>query len=534
METLSWTGIISLEFDEEEHQANGMAGVLMSEEDIDDLESSFIGFLGDELSGEMEITCVTVQAQEYDRPCVGAVILERRLFGPSDNSAFFRTDFELDYRLHQIFFKDSTTHATSMQQSIRKLARDQTITALDLTVQICAQYIPALDANNKITQADLENNIIRIIADKEQGAVNAISSTSTFFHALAGITAISTDMLLDPPSSSPSVSPTRSEYQSIETYIDANPYGGYGIFFSMQTHADVSTILLTGMTFVTPHDGMVEYQVYSRLGDYRGYQGFVIEWDLIASGKTVASGPGTFTRVLNDVPEEEDSGHVGFTPIHVPGNLGIRSFYVTMTKAFNLTDGNPVPLSFSASSVAENEGSSNYAVIVSNEELEIFEGDAVMGRFYRLLISVAFSNQRAHHSCPNRSISMCSSLASSEYPAPQIRDGLSEYYKRPRGFLGSFEYTKEACYPTVGESCLSDISGALFTNHHFLFRLFWTRFFRLALSSYSSRPIAYQTSYQTASSFARITDISYLEISHKSYMEECYKCVDKFRPGKWK
>jgi hypothetical protein len=77
METLSSTGIISLEFDQEEHQANGKEGVFMSEGDVANLEGSLMRFFGDGLSGEMEITCVTVQEQEYDRPCVGAVVAGR-------------------------------------------------------------------------------------------------------------------------------------------------------------------------------------------------------------------------------------------------------------------------------------------------------------------------------------------------------------------------------------------------------------------------------------------------------------------------
>eukprot|EP00804_Cyclotella_cryptica_P004066 CCRYP_015442-RA/>CCRYP_015442-RA protein AED:0.37 eAED:0.37 QI:114/1/1/1/1/1/3/225/586 len=410
-----WTGIVSLEFDQEKHLADGKGGVLMSETDIAALERSMMSFLGDGFSGEMEITCASVQDQEYDRPCVDAVIPGRRLFGSTDSSVSIENyELELGYQSHQIFFRDTTTDATSMQQSIRKLARDESITALDLTVQICAQYIPALDATTKVSESDLQNNIISIIANNEQGAVNAISSSSTFFNALTGITALSTDMLLDPPSSSPSVSPTRSDYQTIETFIDAKPSGSYGIFFSIRTKAQVSTILLTEMAFVTPHNGTVEYEVYSRLGDFRGHEGFETEWDLIARGQTVASGPGAFTRVLNEVPEDYDSSYVGFSSIHVPGNLGIRSFYITMTKTFSMTDGDPVPLSFSDSSVPENEGTSNYAVIVSNEELEILEGDAVL-----------------------------------EFPAPQNRDGTSEYYKRPRGFLGSFQYTREACFPAV-------------------------------------------------------------------------------------
>jgi hypothetical protein len=45
------------------------------------------------------------------------------------------------------------------------------------------------------------------------------------------------------------------------------------------------------------------------------------------------------------------------------------------------------------------------------------------------------------------------------YPAPRNKNGESEpFYRRPRGFIGSFDYTREPCYPTIGENSYFSIS----------------------------------------------------------------------------
>jgi hypothetical protein len=374
LEQLYWTGIISLEFDREEHAANGNGGVIMTGSDMNAFQSSLMRFLGEGVKqlDNIEITCVEVQEQEYDRPCVGAVVPDRRLYELVDS----------DNELKILLAENIGTDDTSIQQYNRRLSRDESITALDMKVQVCAQYIPALDGSNKVSESDLQNDIFHIITNRENGAVNAIKSSSNFFIPLTGITAISSDMTVDPPTSSPSTSPTRSQFQTIQTFIDMNPTGSYGIFFSVKTLANVSTILLTGMSFLTPYDGLMEYEIRTRIGDYLGYEDRLYEWDLIAKANTTGNGVANLTRVLDEKPEDyNDSGYVAFAPIHILGNKGMRSFYITATKTLKMPDGFPIPISFSNPMVPENEGMAKYGVVVSNEELEILEGDGVLGKY---------------------------------------------------------------------------------------------------------------------------------------------------------
>lgn len=139
------------------------------------------------------------------------------------------------------------------------------------------------------------------------------------------------------------------------------------------------------MSFLTPHTGLLEYEVYSRLGDHANYQGYNYEWDLIAKGETVGQGSKDYTPVLNEEVDDDSLGYLGFTPIHVPGNRGLRSFYITLTKKTADEKGNPIPLYFSSSLVPENDGKKVYGSVISNEELEILEGDGVLGMSYFFL-----------------------------------------------------------------------------------------------------------------------------------------------------
>jgi hypothetical protein len=82
---------------------------------------------------------------------------------------------------------------------------------------------------------------------------------------------------------------------------------------------------------------------------------------------------------LEDVPTDDDLGYLGFTSLHVPGGGGVRSFHVTLTDRYAMEDGSPVPLSFSSSLVEESECARVYEVVERTEELEIVEGDGVLG-----------------------------------------------------------------------------------------------------------------------------------------------------------
>ena len=194
--------------------------------------------------------------------------------------------------------------------------------------------------------------------------------------------------------------------------IDPTPTGSYGIVFDVRTPKDGNTILLTSMSFVTSTNGTLEYEIYSKLGKWQNTLGDTASYELIASGQIVGQGSEAYTRVHDDDTivtdvNGTDSYYIGFMPIHIPGNRGRRSFYITTTKKYMSADGTPIPILFS--NAITNDTSYDYQLIDNTAELEIYEGDGIL-----------------------------------DYPWPR---GASEdvYYRRPRGFFGSFEYEREPC-----------------------------------------------------------------------------------------
>ena len=420
MKKLDWEGVISLEFDRESHLENNLVEntttstaatppgstamstsevwsttsteinngtttvpynlnsevPFMSGEDAAIFESSFLRYLHQALKEKMEITSVTVEGQEYDRPCVSAVV-HRTL----QNS--FLEDTDDKSGVFEIDFSPENTQQSSKNQ--RTLPRDDpAITALDITTRISAQYVHV--ENNVITDSDFQDDLLETINLNQQLIADAIrSNSSSFFAALSRITAISTEILPERPSLSPSSPPSRSRNQILETSIDSAPTGSYGIIFSVRTLPNVATVLVTGMSFITLHTGTLEYEVYTKLGSYDGYHGKKQYFDLIASGETIGMGSNDFTHVLDDDKVIMDGNvaknYIGFQPVHIPGDGGLRSFYITITKKFD-ANGQPIPILFSYPKRYENEGKNIYDVVARNEELEILEGDGVLGMIY--------------------------------------------------------------------------------------------------------------------------------------------------------
>lgn len=371
----------------------------MSEDEAAAFGESMMKVLTNALGGSIEIDCLEVLEQEYDRPCVGAVIPRRQLQEDDTNATkndyycgvtWFDASEKCNSPCPSMMDEDCPSYNgqnTSCFAATGCASNQPEFTSLDLEVQMCGVYIPEI-GQVLITPSDLENDIIGIVTQREKQIVNVVASSSDFFSAITGVAALANDMIVETPSSMPSDAPTRPGDVAIETYIDAQPSGSYGIFFSVRTNANISSILLTGMSFVTPHDGMLEYEVYTRLGTFADYVGIMNAWDLIARGQTIGRGPVDFTPVLNEVPEDDDLGFLGFIPVHVPGDGGMRSFYVTMTKTFTMEGKVAVPLYFSSSLVMENEGVATYATVTSNEELEILEGDGVLGKYADVLFVV--------------------------------------------------------------------------------------------------------------------------------------------------
>jgi hypothetical protein len=297
---------------------------------------------------------------------------------------------------------------------------DPTMTSLDIVVSIVGSYIPI---STTITDEQFTDMILTFInttannPNSNDSGNNIIVenlttiTSSSFFDALIGITAIPNEELAESPSTMPSSSPTRDFTQIFNMDIDPTPTGSYGLVFDVRTPKYGNTILLTSLSFVTSTNSTLEYEVYSKLGKWQNTLGDTSSYELIASGQIVGMGPKAYTRVHDDDTiitdvNGTDTYYLGFTPVHIPGNRGRRSFYITTTKKYMMSDGSPIPILFS--NALTNDTSYDYQLIDNSTEMEIYEGDGIL-----------------------------------EYPWPRASEDV--YYRRPRGFFGSFEYEREPC-----------------------------------------------------------------------------------------
>ncbi|KAL7535704.1 hypothetical protein ACHAWF_005242 [Thalassiosira exigua] len=393
-----WTGVVSLAFDKELHWTNEAVNVavgtetkatdaalneeaessptsvgIMSEEATKAFENTFQDYLFVRVNenlqvSELAISSVTVKEQEYDKPCVEAVYGG---YAPS-------------------------------------------VTSLDLIVRVVGEFIPIGDL--KTTDDQFGDKVLFIISTDPSPFVDAVKYSSPFFEAITGLSAIEEDDMVEAPSSSPSEAPSRDFDQVFDIRIDPRPTGSYGIVFSVRTPRGGNTIMMTAMSFVTLHEGKLEYEVWTRLGPYENYVGKNNFWELIASGQTTGRGGKEYTPILGEDTTVEDGdetlNYMGFKPVHVPGDRGMRSFYVAVTKRFTKEDGSPIPILFSYPIKGENDGLRVYEVIDDTPEIEIYEGDGVL-----------------------------------DYPWSNWKDG--PYYRRPRGFIGFFEYDRYPCHPVI-------------------------------------------------------------------------------------
>jgi len=385
-----WTGVFSLSFDREQHLTNAAATatpqtavgdqnldeagpppiglMLMTAEVKKSFESYFRGYLFEAFDKEMDISTVSVQDQEYDKICVAAAI------GRGNN--------------------------------------DPTSTSLDMVIRFAGAYIPK---ETYFTDDQFGEEIMNSVNENSQSFAITIKSSSSFFDAMTGASAIEEEDVVEPPTSSPSDPPTRGSYQSLDIRIDPRPTGSFGIVFNVRTVRGGNSILLTGLSFVTNHEGKMEYEIYSKLGRWDSFVGRTSFWTLVASGETIGNGAKKYTPVLEEDNAVKDGfqtyNYVGFRPLHVLGDGGRRSFYITSTKRFKTDTGGDIPILFSAPK-SGTDGTREYDIVDSNEELEVYEGDGVL-----------------------------------DYPWP--RQNFISFFRRPRGFIGSFDYERHPCYPVI-------------------------------------------------------------------------------------
>jgi hypothetical protein len=216
---------------------------IMMEDDENSFERSFRRYLYYQLEEMITILEVSVKDQEYNRPEVAAA-----------NGA------------------DSSTS-----------------TYLDMIVQVVGEYMPVGD--KVITEEQLGDEVLTYIDTDANSIVNAIKSNSTsFFDAMTGILAVNEEDVVESPSASPSMPPSRGFDQSLDLRIDPRPTGSYGIVFNVKTPKEMPTVLITAMSFVTLYEGRLEYEVWSKVGPYDKFIGRNTFWELVASGQTMGQG----------------------------------------------------------------------------------------------------------------------------------------------------------------------------------------------------------------------------------------------------
>jgi len=411
MQTLYWTGVVAIMFEATEHMANYQVisttttstvvasgaddeettaaanvvptAALMGNVEEVALETILIAKLQTALEDQMFLVSVETQNQDYDRPCVEAV------FPPG-------------------WDRDDPSKIT-----------------LDVTMSIITRYIPNSIA--VYTNEDLGTIVKTALEVTQDAIIRELKTANPFFNAMTGIAAVSEDDLPESPSTMPSFPPTRDFDQLFETPLDPNPTGSNGIVFSVKTPKGAPSVLLVGMKFITNFEGVFEYEVYTKLGSWTGFVGKSTEFDLIASGQVTGKGSKTWVDIIQGdhfgtIEEGNETisvNYVGWKDVHVLGDGGERSFYLTTTKRFLQQDMTTIPILFSAPINGESETLRQYEIVESNSELEVYEGDGVL-----------------------------------DYPWPTDSNGKSPYYRRPRGPIIAFNYDRAPCEYLVLSFCI--------------------------------------------------------------------------------
>eukprot|EP00579_Thalassiosira_antarctica_P008221 CAMPEP_0201877728 /NCGR_PEP_ID=MMETSP0902-20130614/9073_1 /ASSEMBLY_ACC=CAM_ASM_000551 /TAXON_ID=420261 /ORGANISM="Thalassiosira antarctica, Strain CCMP982" /LENGTH=1207 /DNA_ID=CAMNT_0048405235 /DNA_START=83 /DNA_END=3706 /DNA_ORIENTATION=- len=203
------------------------------------------------------------------------------------------------------------------------------------------------------------------------------------------------------PSGTPSTAPSRPLDQVIMTgsredlQLGGKTTNSYGYVFNIRTKPSSGVIILTGFDFYTLSKDEVTFELWTRLGSFKGHKGTFDGWDLVASGKVKGRGNGRYTSI----PEEL------YTPVSIPGGGGedgTRAFYLTL-------DSNQ--LVYKLGEVEEDivavSDSKSHA---DTEDLEIWEGEGILW-----------------------------------YPFPDPSEVI--YYRMPRQYLGAIYYNRLPCRP---------------------------------------------------------------------------------------
>jgi hypothetical protein len=169
----------------------------------------------------------------------------------------------------------------------------------------------------------------------------------------------------------------------------------YGNIFEVRTKSKGETVLVTGFEIYTSSIERVTYQVWTKEGPWRGFEGQRGKFTKIAQGQVKGKGECDETRAENCqftlIPFEE------FKSVPITGDGGSRSFYVTL----NTRD------------IVYSRGSSTdidtFNIQQDNQDIEIYEGGSVL-----------------------------------MFPFTEATDPIL-HYRTPRGFLGRIYYERNPC-----------------------------------------------------------------------------------------
>ena len=131
--------------------------------------------------------------------------------------------------------------------------------------------------------------------------------------------------------------------------------------FNVRTKTNAPVVVITGIEFYTYSTEEVNFELWSRIGNFQNFKGSVDGWDLISKGTVKGKGVGRYTSIPSTM----------FTPIDIPGGgdkSGTRAFYLTLDS---------VDLVYKTA-----QGSASDSMVQADtEEIELWEGEVSPGRY---------------------------------------------------------------------------------------------------------------------------------------------------------
>jgi len=199
----------------------------------------------------------------------------------------------------------------------------------------------------------------------------------------------------------PSSAPSRSIDQVITTgsredlQLGGQTTSSYGYIFNIRTQPDAGVAIISGFDFYTESTSDVYFELWTRLGTFKGHKGTYDGWDLIATGTVQGSGIGRYTSIPPEL----------YTPVAIPGGggeEGTRAFYLTLQS---------IDLVYKLGTILDGDsGYSDERPHAETEDIAIYQGEGILW-----------------------------------YPFPDPEEVI--FYRYPREYLGAVYYNRLPCRP---------------------------------------------------------------------------------------